>query len=265
MNFLRSSFYVPFQLCVSFVSGSEFCNVGISNSNFRSIRFFYDTRCWADFTKCATWGKNLIEPVEVLFLLWLAWIFRAMFTWTLSLLRGIGLAMPSNHMNRDSSSSIFDCSFWARIFAAQIISLFLCQKTMPCPPIVLLSNMTCPELYLHRFLLVAGQLQGQDCWRGLFRWWFYVCHVESLYVTIVASCPSTLIGSFEKVFKSLFCFVVTRFADGVVSCILFSSVLLMRLTTLREWIIAFACTFPNCILAFKGSSWFAESQEMAAT
>ena len=72
-------------------------------------------------------------------------------------------------------------------------------------------------------------------------------------------------GSFEKVFTSLFCFVVIYFANGVVRSILFASVLVMRLTTLPESIIAFACTFPNHILELKGSSWFAESQEMAAT
>ena len=68
-----------------------------------------------------------------------------------------------------------------------------------------------------------------------------------------------------KNFNSLFCFVVIHFADGVVRSILFASVLVIRLTTLPESILAFACTFPYCILAFKGSSWFAESQEMAAT
>ena len=68
---------------------------------------------------------------------------------------------------------------------------------------------------------------------------------QSLYFTIVASYISNLIGSFEKVFKSLFCFVVTHFADGVVRSILFSSVLVMRLTTLPESIIAFACVFET--------------------
>ena len=40
--------------------------------------------------------------------------------------------------------------------------------------------------------------------------------VQSLYVTVVASFSSTLIGSFEKIFKSVSCFVVIHFADGSV-------------------------------------------------
>ena len=90
-------------------------------------------------------------------------------------------------------------------------------------------------------------------------------NVQLLYITIVAICPRTLIGSFEKVFKSLFCFVVIHFAVGVAQSILFASFFVMRLTTLPESVIAFACTFPNCILAFKGSSSFAKSQKMTPT
>ena len=51
---------------------------------------------------------------------------------------------------------------------------------------------------------------------------------------MVASFPSTLIGSYEEVFESLSCFVVIHFADGAVLRILFARVFVMRLTTLLE-------------------------------
>ena len=71
--------------------------------------------------------------------------------------------------------------------------------------------------------------------------------VQLFYVTVVSICPRTLIGLFEKVFNSLLSFVENHFADGVVRSIRFASVFQMRLTTLPESIIAFACTSPNWI------------------
>ena len=69
--------------------------------------------------------------------------------------------------------------------------------------------------------------------------------VHPLYVTVVMISPGTLIGSFEKVFESLSCFVVIHFAEGEVLRILFARVFVMRLTTLTESILALAWTFSN--------------------
>ena len=82
--------------------------------------------------------------------------------------------------------------------------------------------------------------------------------VQSLYVTVVAICPSTLICSFEKVFKSLTCFVVNYFAVGVVLRVLFASVSVMKLTTLPESNFALTRTLPILILTMRASSGCSE-------
>ena len=77
-------------------------------------------------------------------------------------------------------------------------------------------------------------------------------HAQSLYVTVVVSFQSTLIGSFENVFKSLSSFVVVNFEDGEVLRILFASVFVTRVSTLLEAIIAFAWKLPHLICALRG-------------
>ena len=89
--------------------------------------------------------------------------------------------------------------------------------------------------------------------------------VQLFYATVVSRFPRTWIGSFENVLRSRFSFLMIHFADCVFRIIWFASVFVMRLTALPESIIAFAFTSPNCSLTFKGSSWFAESDEIAAT
>ena len=117
--FLRSSFDVFSQLSVSFILFSKFCDIGISDSNFRSIRFYIYACCWAYPTNCATWGKNFIQNIQVRFLSLTCVDFLCNFD-VITPLRGICLAIPSEHMNHDSPSFIFSCSSWARLFAAQI-------------------------------------------------------------------------------------------------------------------------------------------------
>ena len=126
----RLTLYCPHSVSLSF----QFPNFAMSDFGTRTsglFASFVTLVVGLTFPKVLTGARTAWSPSNIFFCLRAAGSSSAIFTCTLHSLLGIGMAIPSDHIRRDSLSFISSCSSCALVFAAQMTFSISIAKHLP--------------------------------------------------------------------------------------------------------------------------------------